>query len=101
MFRSNLIIALRNIWRNKTFSLINIAGLTLGLAISITIWIWLRFELGYDRFHKQEDEIFLIEQTLQISDGTYKTSRCGSAYAPALEAHFPEIRKTMIFSNSL
>lgn len=95
MFRINLIIAFRNIWRNKTFSIINIAGLTLGLAISITIWIWIRFELSYDGFHEHKDEIFLIEQNIQISDGVYKTSRCGSAYAPALESEFPEIRKAL------
>ncbi len=80
-------------WRNKTFSIINITGLTLGLAISITIWIWIRFELSYDSFHKQGNNIFLIGQTIQISEGEYKTTRCGSAYAPALESEFPEIRK--------
>lgn len=95
MFRNNLIIALRNIWRNKTFSIINITGLALGLAISITIWIWVRFELSYDTFHEHRKDIFLIEQTIQISDGTYKASRCGSAYAPALASEFPEIRKTV------
>lgn len=93
MFRSHIIIALRNIWRNKTFSIINILGLTLGLAISISIWIWIRFELSFDDFHVQKEDIFLIEQTIQISDGEYKTSRCGSAYAPALASHFPEIRE--------
>ncbi len=95
MLRINLIIALRNIWRNKAFSIINITGLTLGLAISITIWIWIRFELSFDSFHENKEEIFLIEQTLQISDRAYKASRCGSAYAPALESKFPEIRKTL------
>jgi|WetSurSiteA1Bulk_404760.scaffolds.fasta_scaffold00443_3 putative ABC transport system permease protein len=101
MFRSHLIIALRNIWRNKTFSVINIAGLALGLAISITIWIWIRFELSYDGFHEHKEDIFLIEQTIQISDGEYKTSRCGSAYAPALESKFPEIRKSVRIGPSL
>ncbi len=95
MFRINLLIALRNIWRNKTFSIINITGLTLGLAISITIWIWIRFEFEFDSFHENKEGIFYIEQTLQISDRPYKTSRCGSAYAPALESRFPEIRKTV------
>jgi len=95
MFRSNIIIALRNIWRNKTFSIINIAGLTLGLSISITIWIWIRFELSYDSFHVNKEEIFLLEQTLQISDRAYKTARCGSAHAPALGSKFPEISKVL------
>jgi hypothetical protein len=93
MFRSNLIIALRNIWRNKTFSFINIAGLTLGLAISITIWIWIRYELSFDSFHAHKKDIYLIEQTVDISDGTYRTNRCGSAYAPSLASEFPEIRQ--------
>jgi putative ABC transport system permease protein len=95
MFRNNIIIALRNIWRNKTFSIINIAGLTLGLSISITIWIWIRFELSYDSFHAYKSEIFLVEQTVQISGKAYKTARCGSAYAPALGSKFPEISKVL------
>jgi putative ABC transport system permease protein len=95
MFRSHLIIALRNIWRNKTFSIINLVGLALGLSISITIWIWIWFELSYDSFHAQKEKIFLIEQTIRISTGEYKTSRCGAAWAPALESKFPEISKVL------
>lgn len=95
MFRKNLIIALRNIWRNKTISMINIAGLTLGLSLSITIWIWIRFELSFDRFHANRNELFLLEQTLEISDRAYKTARCGSAQANALGSKFPEIRNVL------
>ncbi len=92
---------MRNIWRNKTFSIINIAGLTLGLAISITIWIWIRFELSYDGFHEQKENIFLIEQTILISDGEYKTTRCGAAYASAIGSKFPEISEFVRLSTPM
>jgi putative ABC transport system permease protein len=51
--------------------------------------------LRFDEFHTQKENIFLLEQTLRLSEGEYKTSGSGSAYAPSLELKFPEIRKTV------
>ena len=55
MYRNYLITALRHLFRHKTYSFINIAGLSEGLACAMLILLFIRDELSYDRFHKQGD----------------------------------------------
>jgi len=52
MFKNYLKIALRNLKKQKAFSVINIIGLAVGIACCILIFLWVQDELSYDRFHK-------------------------------------------------
>ncbi len=63
MLRSYLTIALRNLWKNKAHTLINVLGLALGIASSIIIFFIVRFELSYDNFHEKSDRIYRITST--------------------------------------
>ena len=54
--------ALRYLIKRKTYSLINVAGLALGIASFILIMIYVMDELGYDRYHKRADDIYRIAQ---------------------------------------
>jgi len=60
MFRNYVKTALRNILRYKGYSLINIAGLTVGMACFILIFLWVYDELNYDTFHTHSDRLFRI-----------------------------------------
>lgn len=60
MFRNYLVISLRNIVKNKWFSLIKIAGLAVGMAAFLLILFYVQFELSYDRFHEKGDRIYLF-----------------------------------------
>ncbi len=60
MFKNYLKIAFRNIVRHKAFAAINIIGLSIGMACSIFILLWVQNELSYDRFHKNANEIYRI-----------------------------------------
>jgi putative ABC transport system permease protein len=60
MLKNYLKISIRNIFRNKTYSLINILGLSVGIACTILILLWVVDELSYDRFNKNADEIYRI-----------------------------------------
>lgn len=62
MIKNFLIITFRSIIRNKGFSLINLVGLSIGLAVSIMIGMYVFFEINYDKFHKNYDRIFRVEQ---------------------------------------
>ena len=55
MFKNYLIIALRNILRQKGYSIINIMGLAIGMACSILILLWVQNELSYDKFNDKYD----------------------------------------------
>ena len=77
MIRNYLIIALRNIFRKKIFSLINILGLAIGMASSILIFLWVKDELAYDRFNENIDDLFLVAQT-QFYQGGQVSSHYGT-----------------------
>src|SRR5271165_1108788 len=61
MIRNYIKTAWRNLLKNKFYSLINIAGLTAGLAIGILILLWVQDELSFDGFHKQTANIYRLE----------------------------------------
>lgn len=60
MFRNFLVIAWRNLLRKKTFSFLNIAGLSIGMAAAVLILLWVQFEMGYDRFFNDQDRIYKV-----------------------------------------
>lgn len=102
MFKNYLIIALRNIKKNKGFAFINVAGLAIGLAVFALISLYIQFELSYDRFHENIDRMYRVEQILD--HGTYKEPDvgCPTPLSQVLVADFPEIEKVtrMIRSGS-
>src|SRR4051812_39813251 len=61
MLKNYFKTAWRNLFRNKFYSFINIAGLTAGLAIGILILLWVQDELSFDGFHKNADNIYRVE----------------------------------------
>ena len=61
MLRNYIKTAWRNLLNNKFYSAINIAGLTIGLAVGILILIWVQDELSFDSFHKQTKNIYRLE----------------------------------------
>lgn len=89
MFANYLRTAWRNLRKHKVFSFINIAGLAVGMACCILIFLWVEDELGFDRFHPNRDRLYRI---VMRTEGTWVTSS-GWALAPTLKREFPEIRK--------
>src|ERR1700761_3376182 len=61
MLKNYIKTAWRNLLKNKFYSLINIAGLTAGLAIGILILLWVQDELSFDSFHKQAANLYQLE----------------------------------------
>ncbi|TAH17744.1 MAG: FtsX-like permease family protein [Cytophagales bacterium] len=64
MFKSYLLITVRNLLKNKLFSLINILGLALGIASSTILFLLIKHETSYDSFHKQKNLIFRVTETI-------------------------------------
>jgi putative ABC transport system permease protein len=83
-------IALRRLRFQKTYSIINIGGLALGLACTLLITLWVRDELSYDRFHAKADRIYRV--VFSGSDDGRPTNANGSfGVGPALKKDFPEV----------
>jgi putative ABC transport system permease protein len=68
MFKLNFKIALRNLWKNKGFTLINVGGLAIGLASCMILLLYVAYELGYDRQFSNYDRTYVIFNNQRASD---------------------------------
>jgi len=91
MFKNYLKIALRNMFRNKLYSLINLTGLAIGLAACLMIWLWVQEEMNYDRFHTNAERIYRVERKFDYKDMHGQSPITGAPYGPALVDDYPEI----------
>jgi len=91
MILNYLKIAWRNLLRNKTYSLINITGLALGLAACLAIGLYVQDEFSYDRFHHNFADIYRVVETQKQADGLHPVAVTPGPLAPSLEGDFPEI----------
>ncbi len=101
MTQHNLLLFLRNIKKNRTTFLINIIGMSIGLASVLFIAIWAMDELSVDRFHKQGDRLVQILQNLPTPNGIETDDATQGPLAKALLNEFPEIEEsTTVLHNS-
>lgn len=91
MLRNYLLISLRNLRKHLTYSLINIMGLGLGLAICLLLVTWIQHELSYDRFHTNIDRIYRSSLEYSFGGQTSKTNVSPTALLPALQKNFAEV----------
>lgn len=94
MLRNYLKIAIRNIKRQKTYSVISMSSLALGLGFFILFALMSDFFKSYDTFHKKADRIFSIVQVLPGGiDGEQHSAITPTPLQPALLSEFPEIEE--------
>ena len=74
MFKNYFTIALRNFQRKKVFSLINIAGLAIGISASLVIYLIVQHEFNFDKFHKDGDRIYRVVSKIDFTDLTIRNS---------------------------
>jgi putative ABC transport system permease protein len=91
MFKNYLKIAFRTIRKHKGYSLINILGLSLGMAICILILLWVQHELSYDRFHENRDFLYRIYQDYHHAGGISQFSNVPQPVGPEIQNTIPEV----------
>src|SRR6188474_1081349 len=92
MLRNFLKSSLRNLVRHKVYSFINILGLTIGIATSIFILLWITDELSFDKFHSNSDRIFSVLVNNTYPDGRVATYPATPAKLKgAIESNLPEV----------
>jgi len=84
-------LSFRNILKNKLYSVINIAGLTIGLAVTILILAWVQHQLSYDRFHEQKNRICQVYRRSVTESPDEGSEITPGPAACDLKAEFPEI----------
>ncbi len=84
-------IALRNLFKNKTFSLINVLGLAIGLTASFLIMLWVTDELSFDRFHENADSLYIVLADEHLGGNVQTYTETPGPLAEALKTEIPEI----------
>jgi hypothetical protein len=86
-------IAFRNLLRNRSFSIINISGLAVGMASAMLILLWVQNELSFDRFYKNTDRLYQTWNRDIGNDGINCWNVTPKILGPSLKQEFPEIQK--------
>ncbi len=97
MFKNYVKTAVRNIFRTKAFSLINIIGLAIGMAGTLLILMYITSELSFENFHKNRKHIYRVY--VEFGDEGNKMTFAGAmqALGPALVENFPEVDNAVRF----
>ena len=99
MLKNYLKITLRNLRRHKVFSFINIFGLSVSLACSVLILLFVKNEFSYDSFHKNADRIYRISLFENYAkDDQHFNSITPSVLGPLLKSYYPEIENSVRIS---
>ena len=91
MIRNYLRVAFRNLWRHRGFSLLNIIGLTVGMAAFFLIFLYVCFELSYDSFHSKADRIYRIVSDVQSPTGLQHFSSPPLPTTMGMKEQLPEV----------
>jgi putative ABC transport system permease protein len=94
MIRNYIRIGIRNLGRHKVHAFINIAGLSLGMACCLLLFLLIRHEWSYDRFHEQADNLYRTTIPYEAPDGSQSyQNMMFPEFTPQLAAEFPTIAK--------
>lgn len=96
----NIIIGWRNISKNGVFSIINISGLSLGIAVVVLILFWIVDELNFDKSHKNLEQIYTVYEHQQYSEGQELHTNCTPfPLGQELVKSYPEIENATTYVN--
>ena len=90
MILNNFKIAIRNLWKHRAFSFINILGLSIGMTACYLIFLYVNFELSYDNFHTKKDRIYRVVSDIKTPSETINGHGPSWAVPPHL-GDFPEV----------
>lgn len=91
MLKHNIILIYRNFLRAKGFFLINLFGLSTGLACTLLIYLWVRDEIRMDKFHDKGSRLFQVMEHQQYADEIMTTTSTPGVLAETLKEEVPEI----------
>jgi len=97
MFANYLRTALRSIRRHRVHTFLNVIGLSIGMACTIVIVQWVRFEFSFDRYHANADRIYRLATNFNLGTLQGKAAITDHPSGPTLQRYFAEIEKAVRF----
>ncbi len=99
MLKNYIKTALRNLARNKLYSILNITGLAIGIACCVLILLYVQDELSFDRFHENSDNIYRLVPTFTTSERIMYMATNAHVQGPMLKSEFPEVLNYVRFTS--
>lgn len=100
MISNYLKIAWRNLLKNKAFSIINIAGLAIGLACFMLISLYVADELSYDRYNEKADRIYRVNADVRMGGSELHLSVASDMVGATMKKDYPQVEQFVRFYNS-
>ena len=94
MIKNYFKIALRNLYRHKGFTILNISGLAIGMTAGFLVLLYVAFELSYDNMHSKTDSIYRVVANIDTPSEKIEAGIAAWAVGPNIEKEFPEILKS-------
>jgi putative ABC transport system permease protein len=100
MIKNYFKTAFRSLLRNKSYATINIAGLAVGLAVCLVIFIIIRFEMSFDQFHPNKNNIYRVLTLFKTPTGDERNAGVPLPLPAAFRNDYPEMKKVTAVSGS-
>ena len=101
MLKNYFSLALRNFWKQKIFSLINVSGLAIGISAALVIYLLVQYDFSFDKFHKGGDRIYRIVTSMELpglSKGYYYKSTVPSPMGNVVRNETTGLDEVSLFS---
>src|SRR5436190_17624517 len=98
MLKNYFTIAIRNFWKQKVFSLINVSGLAIGISAALVIYLLVQFEFSFEKFRKDNDRIYRITTNISFpGESEFRNSGVPMPMPKALRADLTGIEEVTHF----
>lgn len=101
MIRNYIISHLRSLWRNRSHTLINLLGLSLGITCAVIIFLIVRFELSYDTYHAKGDRIYRVVTEYTRTEKPGYSAAITYPLPVALKQDFPDVEQITITDSNM
>src|ERR1700749_4028792 len=99
MLKNYLKIAVRNLLKNKGFSIINISGLAIGMASALLILLWIRNELSIDRSYPKTDRLYMLYNRDKFNGALWAWNNTPKVMAPVLRKDYAGVEDAVRYNN--
>ncbi|MEM8998674.1 MAG: ABC transporter permease [Bacteroidota bacterium] len=93
MLKNYLKVAWRNLIRNRSFSALNVLGLSIGLAVTILIVLWINFEVGFDKFHENGSRLYQVYNKYPVDGEIWTWNSTPKIMAKTIKKDYPEVER--------
>jgi putative ABC transport system permease protein len=101
MFKSYFKIALRNLWKYKSITFINIFGLATGIACCILIFLFVQHEFKHDAFHEKANRLYRVDIEAKAGNEVFYSALQPYEVAAAFKDNFPSVIRSTGYKNAL